>query len=50
MRMPDDMGSDAHSVHSVGVVENPLFAEEQNYSYSDLKKDQDAQVRQLDSC
>ena len=37
---------DAHSVHSIGVVENPLYAEQEDYDagpkYSDLRKKESA--------
>lgn len=38
-RMLDDM-DDAHSVHSIGVVENPLYAEHEEVgpSYAELQK------------
>lgn len=38
--MLEDM-DDVHSVHSVGVVENPLYADHEDYggpSYTDLQK------------
>ena len=48
-RMLDDM-DDVHSVHSIGVVENPLYADEAYAGprYADLdKKDQEAEVSDL---
>ena len=39
-RMLDDQ-DDAHSTHSIGIVENPLYAEQEEYStpsYAALKK------------
>ena len=38
--MLDDM-DDAHSAHSVGVVENPLYAEHENYTYDELAKNEE---------
>ncbi len=39
-RMLDDQ-DDTHSTHSIGIVENPLYAEQEEYnspSYASLKK------------
>ncbi len=35
---------DVHSIHSIGVVENPLFADHEDHdgaSYSEIKKKED---------
>ncbi len=48
--MLDDQ-DDAHSAHSIGIVENPLYAEQEDYntpSYATLKE-KEAEVRYIAS-